>query len=58
MRNTLKNPTPGNWAMPGPRTIHYSLFEALAGAHLGEVQHEAMVVVSATLLIVACWFFL
>jgi 1,4-dihydroxy-2-naphthoate octaprenyltransferase len=38
-----------------PRTLHLSLFEALVGAHLEQVQHDAMVVLSVSLLFVACW---
>jgi hypothetical protein len=37
--------------------VNLSLSEALATAHLGELQHEAMVIFTASLFITACWFF-
>jgi hypothetical protein len=43
---------------PTPGTITFSLVEALAAAHLGQLKHEVMVALAGSLLITACWFFL
>jgi hypothetical protein len=43
--------------LPTPRTITFSLVEALAVAHLGELKREVKVVLAGSLLITAGWFF-
>jgi hypothetical protein len=42
---------------PTPRTINFSLVEALAVAHLGKLKHEVIVVLAGSLLFTAGWFF-
>ena len=44
--------------LPMPRTITFSLVEALARAQLGELKHEVMAVLAGSLLVTAGWFFL
>jgi hypothetical protein len=36
--------------------VNWSLSEALVTAHLGELQRDAMLILSASLFIIACWF--
>jgi hypothetical protein len=58
MRNTFKNHTPGNLAMPAPRAITFSLIEAIVVVRLGQLKYEVMVALAGCLLITAGWFFL
>ena len=58
VRNTFKNHATSHWTMPPPDAVTFSLVEALAGAHLGELRREVMVVLAGSLLITAGWFFL
>jgi len=44
--------------LPNPRTITFSLIEALALAHLGDIKRDVMVVLAGSFLVSAVWFFL